>query len=95
MKFLSEFPLSEINQRNYVRKHYLCQQLHLLIQANLRQSIQDQLINDLLNLDNDKNMSVELDPKKAKKKFDQRRKKNNQKQQQQTYQKKKSISKSP
>jgi len=31
IKYLSEVPLQEVNQRNYMRKHYLCHQLHLMI----------------------------------------------------------------
>lgn len=41
IKFLSEFPLQEVNQRKYKRRHFLCERLHELIKENLRQSIQD------------------------------------------------------
>jgi hypothetical protein len=41
IKFLSEIPLQEINQKGYVRRHHLCRQLHMFIQEDLRQSIQE------------------------------------------------------
>lgn len=41
IKYLSEIPLTEINLKNYIRKHLLCLELFLMIQADLRQSIQD------------------------------------------------------
>ncbi len=39
IKFLSEFPLQEVNQRKYIRRQYLCEQLNDLIKESLRQSI--------------------------------------------------------
>lgn len=39
IKYLSEIPLQEVNQRNYIRKHNLQHQLHSMIQADLRQAI--------------------------------------------------------
>lgn len=31
IKFLSEVPLQEIHQKNYIRKHFLQRELHLMI----------------------------------------------------------------
>ena len=31
IKYLSEFPLSEINLKNYIRKHCLCHKLYKYI----------------------------------------------------------------
>ena len=39
IKYLSEIPLQEINQKGYMRRHTLCRQLHMFIQEDLRQSI--------------------------------------------------------
>lgn len=105
IKYLSEIPLQEVNQRNYIRKHNLLHQLHSMIQADLRQAIQDKLINEICN-DNkktEKQQTQDDSVKNKKKKPDGRNKRKGgqgqqQKQQQQvqTYQKKKqSISKSP
>lgn len=41
IKYLCEFPLQEINQKNYIRRHYLCDLLYRYIQEDLRQSIQE------------------------------------------------------
>lgn len=60
IKYLSEIPMQEVDQRNYIRKHYLCRQLHLMIQADLRQSIQDQLMNELLAIDSNPNSAKDV-----------------------------------
>jgi hypothetical protein len=36
IKFLSEIPLQEINQKGYIRRHDLCRQLYTTIQEDLR-----------------------------------------------------------
>ena len=41
IKYISEIPLQEINQKNYIRRHHLMRKLHELIQEDLRSSIQN------------------------------------------------------
>lgn len=57
IKFLSETPLAEMDSSHRARKTFLCREMHCLIQEDLRQSIQNQLMNEDLVLSS-KNKSI-------------------------------------
>jgi hypothetical protein len=46
IKYLSETTIDEMDSGHRARKTFLCRELHSLIQEDLRQSIQNQLMND-------------------------------------------------
>jgi len=46
IKFLSETPIEEMDSAHRARKTFLCRELNSLIQEDLRQSIQNQLMNE-------------------------------------------------
>lgn len=65
-----------MNHRNHIRKHHLKTELHKMIQADLRQAIQEKLINECLGLDssNEKKGDGVLAAQKTQKKKKQKEK---------------------